>query len=49
MNLNIPVVALSIVGILIAVAGNMAMVAIGLVAVFGAGLLDVIGVRVARS
>ena len=49
-----PVTILAILGAVIAilglfVAGNIVMVAIGLVAVFGAGLLDVIGRRVARS
>ena len=49
-----PVAILAILGAVIAilglfVAGNIVMVAIGLVAVFGAGLLDVIGVRIARS
>jgi hypothetical protein len=49
-----PVAILAILGAVIAilglfVAGNIVMVAIGLAAVFGAALLDVIGVRVARS
>jgi hypothetical protein len=49
-----PVAILAILGAVIAilglfVAGNIVMVAIGLVAVFGAGLLDVIGVRAGPS
>jgi hypothetical protein len=45
-----PVAILAILGAVIAVlglfiAGNIVMVAVGLVAVFGAGLLDVIGLR----
>lgn len=45
-----PVAILAILGAIIAVlglfvAGNIAMVGIGLVAVFGAGLLDVIAIR----
>ena len=49
-----PVMILAVLGAVIAVlglfvAGNIVMVAIGLVAVFGAGLLDVIGGQVARS
>jgi hypothetical protein len=49
-----PVAILAVLGAVIAVlglfvAGNMVMVAVGLVAIFGAGLLDVIGVRLARS
>jgi hypothetical protein len=48
-----PVAILAILGAVIAilglfVAGNIAMVAIGLVAVFGAGLLDVIASRPVR-
>jgi hypothetical protein len=47
---SVPVAILAILGAVIAVlglfiAGNIAMVSIGLVAVFGAGLLDVIGLR----
>jgi hypothetical protein len=50
---SVPVAILAILGAVIAVlglfvAGNIAMVGIGLVAVFGAGLLDVIGLRGVR-
>jgi hypothetical protein len=50
---SVPVAILAILGAVIAVlglfvAGNIAMVGIGLVAVFGAGLLDVIGLRSVR-
>ena len=53
MSTSTPVAILAILGAIIAVlglfvAGNIVMVAIGLVAVFGAGLLDVIGFRLAR-
>ena len=53
MSTSTPVAILAILGTIIAVlglfvAGNIVMVAIGLVAVFGAGLLDVIGFRLAR-
>jgi hypothetical protein len=48
-----PVAILAVLGAVIAilglfVAGNIVMVGIGLVAVFGAGLLDVIGIRRVR-
>jgi len=48
-----PVAILAVLGAVIAVlglfvAGNIVMVVIGLAAVFGAGLLDVIGFRLAR-
>ena len=51
---SVPVAILAILGAVIAVlglfvAGNIAMVSIGLVAVFGAGLLDVFGRRSVRS
>jgi hypothetical protein len=50
MSISLPVAALSVLGILITVlglfaAGNMAVVALGLLALFGAGLLEVIGRR----
>jgi len=53
MSTSTPVAILAILGAVIAVlglfvAGNIVMVVIGLVAVFGAGLLDVIGFRLAR-
>jgi hypothetical protein len=49
-----PVTILAILGAVIAVlglfiAGNIVMVSVGLVAVFGAGLLDVIAIRRVRS
>jgi hypothetical protein len=49
-----PVTILAVLGAVIAVlglfvAGNIVMVGIGLVAVFGAGLLDVIAIRRVRS
>lgn len=51
MQTTAPVAALTILGILLAVlgllvAGNVALVVIGLVSVFGAGLLQVAGGRV---
>jgi hypothetical protein len=50
MNTTVPVAALTILGIMLAVlglfvAGNMEIVVIGLVAIFGAGLLQVAGRR----
>ena len=50
MSSSVPVSILAVLGAVIAVlglfvAGNIEMVAVGLVAVFGAGLLDVIGNR----
>jgi hypothetical protein len=53
MSTSTPVAILAILGAVIAVlglfvAGNILMVAVGLVAVFGAGLLDVLAVRAAR-
>ena len=50
MSISLPVAALSVLGILITVlglfaAGNMAVVALGLLALFGAGLLEVVGRR----
>ena len=49
-----PVAILAILGAVIAIlglfiAGNIVMVGVGLVAVFGAGLLDVIAIRRVRS
>ena len=49
-----PVAILAVLGAVIAVlglfiAGNIVMVGVGLVAVFGAGLLDVIAIRRVRS
>jgi hypothetical protein len=48
-----PVAILAVLGAVIAVlglfvAGNVVMVGLGLVAVFGAGLLDVLAIRAAR-
>jgi hypothetical protein len=53
MSTSTPVAILAILGAIIAVlglfvVGNIVMVVIGLVAVFGGGLLDVIGFRPAR-
>ncbi len=50
MPTSLPIVALSVLGILIAVlglfaAGNLVVVAVGLVALFAAGLLEVLGRR----
>jgi len=49
-SISLPVVALSILGILITLlglfaAGDLTVVALGLLALFGAGLLEVIGRR----
>jgi hypothetical protein len=54
MSTSIPVATLVILGALIAilglfVAGNIVMVGVGLVAVFGAGLLEVTASRLGRS
>ena len=54
MSKSTPVAILAVLGAIIAVlglfvAGNIVMVAIGLVAVFGAGLLDVLAIRAART
>jgi hypothetical protein len=54
MSKSTPVAILAVLGAVIAVlglfvAGNIVMVAIGLVAVFGAGLLDVLAIRGARA
>ena len=54
MSTSTPVAILVVLGAIIAVlglfvAGNIVMVAIGLVAVFGAGLLDVLAIRAARA
>ena len=54
MSKSIPVAILAVLGAVIAVlglfvAGNIVMVAVGLVAVFGAGLLDVLAIRGARA
>jgi hypothetical protein len=53
MSKSTPVAILAVLGAVIAilglfVAGNIVMVAVGLVAVFGAGLLDVIAIRRVR-
>ena len=53
MSKSPPVAILAVLGAVIAilglfVAGNIVMVAVGLVAVFGAGLLDVVATRAAR-
>ena len=50
MTTSLPIVALSLLGILITVlglfaAGNLTVVAVGLVALFAAGLLEVLGRR----
>jgi hypothetical protein len=50
MQTTLPVGALSVLGILLAVlglfvAGNVVLVVIGLIAIFGAGLLQVLGSR----
>ena len=54
MSTSTPVAILAVLGAVIAVlglfvAGNIVMVALGLVAVFGAGLLDVLSAPAARS
>lgn len=54
MSNSAPVAILAVLGAVIAVlgllvAGNIVMVAIGLVAVFGAGLLDVLATRSVRA
>jgi hypothetical protein len=54
MSNSTPVVILAILGAVIAVlglfiAGNIVMVSVGLLAVFGAGLLDVMATRSVRS
>lgn len=54
MSKSTPVAILAVLGAVIAVlglfvAGNIVMVAVGLVAVFGAGLLDVLAIRGARA
>jgi hypothetical protein len=54
MSNSTPVAILAVLGAVIAVlglfiAGNIVMVAIGLVAVFGAGLLDVLAIRSVRA
>src|SRR5687768_13689125 len=53
MSKSTPVAILAVLGAVIAVlglfvAGNIVMVAVGLVAVFGAGLLDIVAIRAAR-
>lgn len=50
MQMSVPVIALTFLGVLLAVlglfvAGNVTLVVIGLVAVFAAGLLQVLGSR----